>query len=271
MTIKQILDNDQTHAVLSHLRVEGTAPTLNLLDDLVHAYTRTVPWESATRIAKWSRTVEINECARWPNEFWRDNLERGGGGTCFESNYAFYSLLRALGYKGYLTINDMDNTRGCHTAIILNLDGENWLVDVGIPLHTPIRINPVKQSHRASEFHNYTLTPAGRSRYEVERDRHPNPYIYTLIDRAVEERAYQQATTADYGEGGFFLDRLIINKVIEDRMWRFDSEEKPYRLEFFDPGVRTDKPIIGDVAETLAAHFGLDEATLRTALDVIGG
>jgi arylamine N-acetyltransferase len=262
------LNPDQTRAVLSHLQVNAIGPTVAFLDDLVCAYIRKVPWESAFRIAKRARTKKITECPRWPEEFWRDNLERGGGGTCFESNYAFFTLLNTLGYQGYLTINDMDKTRRCHSAIVLNIDGKRWLVDVGIPLHAPIPVVSAKQSRRASKFHNYTLTRVGRHLYQIERDRHPSPYIYTLIDEPIEERAYRQATTADYGENGFFLKRMIINKIIDERGWRFNSEEKPYHLESFGDGGRTDQPIEGDVAAAVAVHFEMDVGVVRKALDV---
>ncbi|MGD9091327.1 MAG: arylamine N-acetyltransferase [Anaerolineales bacterium] len=232
------------------------------------AYTRNVPWESAFRIAKHARTEEISACPRWPKEFWRDNLARGGGGTCFESNYAFFSLLLTLGYQGYLTINDMKETRSCHTAIILKIDGRRWLVDVGIPLHTPIPIDPAKQSGRVSAFHNYTLTPSGGHLYQVERNRHPSPYVYTLIDEPVEEEIYRMATTADYGENGFFLDRLIVNKVIDERVWRFNSGESPAHLESFRDGLQSKTPIDGEVATVVAAHFSMDVEIVRTALNI---
>jgi arylamine N-acetyltransferase len=101
------LSDDLTNAALAHLGVTAAPPTLSLLDTLLEAYTRTVPWESAFRIAKHARTGRTEDCPRWPKEFWRDAIEYGGGGTCFESNYAFYGLLRSLGYDGYLTVNNM--------------------------------------------------------------------------------------------------------------------------------------------------------------------
>ena len=135
----------------------------------------------------------------------------------------------------------------------------------------PIPIDPAKQSVRPSTFHNYTLSPDGNHLYQVERDRHPSPNIYTLIDEPVGEGAYRQAATADFGENGFFLDRLIVNKIIGGRVWRFNSGEKPYHLESFGDGQRTDHPIEGDVADVVATHFGMDVQVVRTAFDVTTG
>ncbi len=136
------LSPDWAMTVLAHLGVDAGRPTLALVDALVEAYTRTVPWESAFRIVKRARTQNTRDCPRWPEEFWQDAIERGGGGTCFESNYAFFALLRAIGYEGYLTINNMATKVGCHTAIVLKLEGKPWLVDVGLPLFSPLPLDP---------------------------------------------------------------------------------------------------------------------------------
>jgi arylamine N-acetyltransferase len=52
-----------------------------------------------------------------------DNLLPGSGGTCFESNYALFSLLLARGFTGQLTVNNMGETVGCQSAIVLEIDG----------------------------------------------------------------------------------------------------------------------------------------------------
>jgi arylamine N-acetyltransferase len=260
------LSPNLTRAVLAHLGVAPSSPTLNHLDALLAAYTRSVPWESAFRIAKRARTPDTGDCPRWPEEFWDDALARGGGGTCFESNYAFFSLLRALGYEGYLTINDMDQVIGCHAAIVLRVNGRRWLVDAGLPLYVPLPIDPSTATQRASPFHTYTVRPDGRDQYQVERTRHPKRNCYTLIDAPVPNAAYRAVTTADYGAEGFFLHRVIVCKVVNERAWRFSSAETPLHLESFRDGKRTDHPLDGDVAQVVGGHFGMDVATLRAAL-----
>lgn len=263
------LSPDLAQAVLEHLGVRGEQPTLGLLDHLIEAYTRTVPWESAFRIAKRARTDNTADCPRWPEEFWRDAMERGGGGTCFESNYAFFRLLRALGYDGYLTINNMGAKVGCHTAIVLNLEGGRWLADVGLPLFTPLPLDPKAATERSCSLTDYTVTPDGAQRWTVERAPHPSPYCFTLIDRPVPDDLYQTATSDDYGPGGLFLNRVIVNKVIGGQVWRFNSEETPLRLESFQDGERTDHPITGDPAEVVARHFEMDENMVRAALEKV--
>ncbi len=259
-----------TRAVLAHLGVPPAPPTLDLLDDLIPAYTRAVPWESAFRIAKRARTPDTAACPRWPDEFWADAMARGGGGTCFESNYAFLSLLRALGYQGYLTINNMGEKINCHAAIVLRVDGGRWLVDAGLPLYVPLPIDPSAPTRRDSPFHTYTVRPDRAGIYQVERTKHPQPNCYTLIDTPVPDTAYRAALTADYEASGFFLDRIIVYKVVDGQAWRFCSAETPLHLESFRDGKRTDQLLNGDIAKTVGQHFDMDVATLRAALAATG-
>lgn len=251
--------------ILHRLNIPAAPPTLSLLEALVNAYVRTVPWETVFRIVKRARTAETAVCPRWPEEFWTDNLEQGGGGTCFESNYAFFSLLLALGYEGYLTINNMGDSIGCHTAIIILLNGQKWLVDAGFPLYAPLPVSPHGIMHRATRFMHYTVHPDGAGIYQLEQHPHPNHNAFTLIDRPVADEAYRAATTADYGPGGFFLDRIVVNKVVGEQTWRFNSGEAPWRLLRFVDGVRTDFALNGDAVTAVAHHFGMDEAVVKSA------
>jgi arylamine N-acetyltransferase len=263
------LDAALTQEVLAHLDVAPAAPTPGLLDDLVTAYTRVVPWESASRIARRAETVAIADCPRWPEEFWRQTFRQGTGGTCFESNYAFFALLRALGYDGYLTINTMGEQVGCHTAIVILLGGARWLVDVGMPLYLPLPFGPDAAASRRTPFHTYTVRPDGPGVYQVERAPHPQPNCFTLYDRAIPDATYRAALTADYAPTGYFNDRAIVTKVIGEEIWRFNGIVPPL-MESFVYGGRADQPFAGDYAAAVAARFGIDAAIVRTALRVTG-
>lgn len=259
------LSDDLAARVLAYLGVEAAAPNVELLDELLTAYTRKVPWESAFRIARRARTTSLEACPRWPPVFWRDAMERGGGGTCFESNYAFFSLLRRLGFDGYLTINNMGDSIGCHTAIVLHVDGEKWLADVGMPVYAALPIREREPTRRPSFAHTYQVVPNGRQCFRILRDKHPKEECFLLVDEAVSDAAYRQATTEDYKESGYFLDRLIITKVVENVPWRFNGGEEPCRLESFEEGKRTDHPLEDQVVERLASHFAMDASVLRRA------
>jgi arylamine N-acetyltransferase len=270
-------NNDLVTSILSFLDVANNRPAdLPLLDSLVGAYTRSVPWESAFRIAKKARVMddpdlgELVDSVRWPAEFWNDAINRGGGGTCFESNYAFFTLLKALGYKGYLTINNMGDSIGCHTAIVLNINGCRWIADVGLPLYVPLLLDPAQETERDSLFHHYTVRPGGGGTYQIDRDRHPKSNCFTLVDLPVDDKVYRSATIKDYGPNGHFLDRVIVNMVIDDQVWRFNSDELPLHLECFHNDRRTNYPLKQNNPQVaIAERFGLDQEVVQIALSAV--
>jgi arylamine N-acetyltransferase len=214
----------------------------------------------------------LEGCPRWPEEFWRDHLAGGWGGTCFESNYALMEVLRALGYDAAFTINDMDESVGCHSALVVRLHRAEWLVDVGIPVFAPILVDPATTTSAESAFHTYALEPRGVGEYRLTRDRHPRPYVYDLRADPVSESTYRAAVERDYDlRSGLFLDRVVINKVIGGIQQRFSSLDSPLCIQSFRSGVGTDEELGEDPAAELAARFGLETTTLRVALETCEG
>ncbi|MFN8372617.1 MAG: arylamine N-acetyltransferase [Anaerolineae bacterium] len=263
------LQPELTRAVLDYLNIT-TSPSddIAFIDSLIAAYIRRVPWESASRILKRSRETNTARCPRLPQEFWQDALAYGTGGTCFESNYAFLALLRALGFDGYLTINDVDYLRASHTALVITVAGSRWLVDVGYPLYMALPLDIIVVARREGPIHSYTVHSCGDLCFEIERDRHPKPYCFTLVDVPVCDSDYRAATAADYGRGGLFLDRVIITKVIDDAIWRFVGQDNNFELESFKHGTKTVHPLGSNIAQTLARIFEIDERILTEAIQI---
>ena len=271
MTDTPPLSLDTTHRVLRHLGLPQDLPADHAtLQTLLDRYTRVVPWESASRVLRRSQHQKLEDCAALGEAFWRNALRYGAGGTCFESNYAFFSLLRRLGYAGYLTINDMRDATACHTAIIIRLDGQKLLVDVGLPVYAPLPIQAHAATDAQSAFFRYTIEPLADDRYTIWRQPHPERYTFTLVDKPVSDAPYRQAAINDYIPGsGYFLDKVVINKVIDDQLWRFNSKDPPPRLECFINGAAQVHPLNGNVARQLAQRFDMDRVMIGAALQCV--
>jgi arylamine N-acetyltransferase len=273
ITIKMLpssLPPDLTGQILAYLGCERRPPSIRYLNQLIQAYIRHVPWESVSRIVKRHHTVQASDCPRWPAEFWTETLSWGTGGTCFENNLAFYTLLSALGFTGYLTINDMQGQRACHTAILISWRGQKYLVDVAIPLHCALPVHSHRLTKHSTLFHHYTIRPARAGVFEIERSHHPKRNIYTLLDRPVPPHEYQAAVERDYEATGYFLDRVIIVKIIDDRLWRFNSLERPYKLEGFDKTSKQEVLLEPEsMAHSLASKFSMAEAKIAAALECV--
>ena len=254
--------------ILVYLGCLPKAPTLRYLNRLIHAYIRKVPWESVSRIVKRHATLETKDCPRWPAEFWEEAIQHGFGGTCFESSLAFYSLLMALGYEGYLTVNDMGDSRGCHAAIVILLDGQKYLVDITIPVHAAVRIDPQKAVRRSTTFLDYMIRPVSKNQYEVGRSHHPNRNAFTLIDTPVSLSDYQTIMEDDYQETtGRFLRSVVIVKFIDGKTQRFFSDHKPCKLESFNRTGKNETFIeLETLAPALAGLFQIPEQKISAAL-----
>lgn len=263
------LSSDLVRRILHQFALEKALPSLRYLTALLNAYVQTVPWESASRIVRRAHINETQDCPRWPEEFWEGALERGLGGTCFESNYAFLALLQSLEFEGYLTINDMHDTVGCHTAAIIEIDGAQWMADAGFPVLTPLQLDIPRRTEAISHWLNYTAQPEQNKCFVIERTPHPKPYMFTVHDTPIADADYRTATIKDYGSNGLFLQEVNINKVVDGALWRFSSRELPFDLETFQDNQRINIPIKGNLdhaAHIIAAKFQMDEATLHEAL-----
>ncbi len=260
-----------TKEVLLHFGMpDHLPPNLNTLRQLLERYTRKVPWESASRIARRARHADAADCILLGEAFWDSHFEQGSGGTCYESNYAFFSLLRRIGFQGYVTINDMGSTIGCHSAIVVLLDGEKFLVDVGFPLHTILPLPAGPESSAESPFMRYTAKALGQGRYEIWRDVPRDERVFQLNDMAVGEADYRAITLHDYRhDGGQFLNDVVIHKVIDEQLWRFNSDERPLRLQQFVAGQRHDHKLGGNAAAEVADKFGIAPDVVAEAFRAI--
>ena len=261
------LNSELVTDILDFLDCPEKRPTLRYLNNLIYKYIRKVPWESVSRIVKRHTVRNTKDCPRLPKEFWTDAIQYGYGGTCYESSLAFFSLLTALGYKGYLTVNDMGDTRGCHAAMIIEIKEQKYLVDVTIPVHKAVKISPQRITRNRTSFANFTIRPVQENQYQVERSHHPNKYAFTLIDRPVNLPEYLSIVENDYEQTGHFLKSVVMVKVIGDKTWRYSSRNHPCTLEHFNRDGKYELVMEpGSVAHTLAKTFQMPEDQISAAM-----
>lgn len=269
MTRLQI-DDALVDEVLAFLGYRRQRPTLGYLDALIGAFAYRVPWESVFRLLKRDVTPLTADCPRWPQEVWRDALEFGGGGTCFEIHYAFFALLSALGFEGYLTLNDMGEAQACHAAVVILMGGGKYLVDVSVPFPHALAFFPDATIHHYTSWLNFTIRPEGEKRYVIERAPHARPTIFMLNDVPVGEEAYATAVEADYLPTGYFLNRVVINKLINGTGWLFNSAIRPRMLEAFDHAGKHEVLLNPDtLAQSLAEFFHISADKVSAAMQLV--
>ena len=260
-----------TERVLRHFGLPADPPpNLNTLGALVAAYTRKLPWESASRIVRRAEVDAAQACALFGADFWQSHFQHGTGGTCYESNYAFFGLLRRLGYQGYLTINDIGGALGCHSAIVLLLDGDKYLVDVGFPLYIALPLPANGETTASCSIMDYRLAREDGDSYQLQRIVGERVHGFRLHDRPVDADAYRDIAIHDYRhDGGQFLNEVVIHKIVAEELWRFHSDVRPLCLQQFVNGQRIDHELGDDAAAEVAAKFSVARAVVAGAFDLL--
>ncbi|WP_298296378.1 arylamine N-acetyltransferase [Hydrotalea sp.] len=240
------------------------------MQELVIAYCCRIPWESASKIIKQRASNASCNYVRLEKEFWPSVFLYGTGGTCYESNLAFFYLLSDLGFKGYLTINRIIDKSSVHSAIIIVIDNNKYIVDVGYPLYSPITIKENSVVITENKLITYQCTSIDNKQYLIENFPHPKPYLYHLTDLPVTLEEYLKIANNDYGDDGLFSNRIIIRKVINDIPTRFDSEDIPYNIHTLKNGQKV-KTFIEEknLTDRLSNHFGLHNRIISQAFKII--
>ena len=258
-----------TEPIIHYLKVKKSPPTLEYLQELITGYCSNVPWESISRIVR--KNLNDNTiCSRSEEEFWTSAFEYGTGGTCYESNWAFFCLLQNLGFNGYLTINKIIDKSSVHSAIVIILNGKKYIVDIGYPTYAPIPVDQEAIMVSNTLLMNYRCTPVSSNEYIIENFPHPKPYLYHLTDIPVQPSDYLRTANEDYSEGGLFLDRIIIRKMINGLPARYDSEDIPYNIHTLQNGEKLRTFIKEEeLTNRLSGHFNLDHNLISQAFMIL--
>lgn len=248
-----------TQAILDFLEVKKDNPSIDFLQRLQTAYCRSVPWESVSRILRKEKLKDPKKCVKLENDFWKDAIVLGTGGTCYESNLAFEFLLKSLGFETYLTINKIEDKSSLHSAIIVKFDSIKYIVDIGYPLYSPIPIDKNKVTVTQLNQIEYRSTYLSDENYLIENYPHPKPYLYHLTDKPICAKDYLKICVEDYGEKGLFLDRIIIRKVKNGVPTRFDSDDIPYNIHLLQNGQKSKQLLDKDkMISTLSEYYNLN-------------
>lgn len=280
MKVRVDLSGGEIRAVLEFLDLGREEPSQLFLARLQRAVKARVPWETVSRVVRASEVGELEERPRRPPEFWALAMGQGSGGTCFESNYAFWGLLRGLGFEVALHVNDMpqSNSIACHSSLVVAVEGERYLVDVGMgmALVAPVPLRAGGAGNVGGPEFQFGVRRVAGNRWRLEASGEPEllrldgGVVYEFVDRAWSVEAYDGRVTEDYGSGGLFLDAVRITRWFADGTCvRFSP---PNKLLRFDHGRWEDSEVPSEgLAGRLAGLFGMPEVLIERALEVLGG
>ena len=262
----------EVEAPLRFLELARERPSLDYLRRLAVHYKERIPWETASRVVRRASVEDQSARPRRPPEFWELAIGQGTGGTCFESNHAFWALLGALGFDCELRINDMParGSERCHAAVVVRLDGKRYLTDVGysFPFYEPLPLTSAKKRSVRGAGYAYDILRIAPNRYElrspVANGLDGLKQMYVLVDEPVDLPAYDARVVEDYGPTGLFLDSVVLFQAWPDRTMSIYSEARGL-ARFDGEKWRTDLPLEANRESQLAELFGVPADLLRQA------
>lgn len=162
MDLEPRLPDSLVADVLGRLGVPALPPDLDGLTALYAAWCRHVPWDNVQkRISIVERRPVL--AGAEPDEFFRNFLAHGTGGTCWPSSGALHSLLVTLGFDARRVVAAMQyDRRGkvpTHGTEIVRAAGEEWLVDSSMLYGRPLALRDGKSTVVDDPLHPLRAEP----------------------------------------------------------------------------------------------------------------
>ena len=257
--------------ILAHLGLPALPPDLDSLNRVLRAWSTRLPWESASRIARHQSPGRPEDYARAPEAFFADALRWGTGGTCFESNSALKALLEASGFRADMTFCAMETaTVDPHCALVVPLDGQVYLADVGFPVSAALRLDPGGPTTIQTPVYRFTAEPDGPGRWAVRRfsGSYASLCFWIQADDPVDADRFRARLLRDHAPDGLFLDEVIVHRLDGEQVWYFSERRGLVRRTRGreDPLLITDR-VRPHLDAVLSRFFRMDRAVIRAALD----
>lgn len=248
---------------LQRIHYQGsTIPTLSTLKALQKAHLLAIPFENLD--IHYQTPIQLKV-----EKFYQKIVENGRGGFCYELNGLFHSLLLELGFEAKLVSARVYNAKKAafgpeydHLAILVQLQGQSYLVDVGFgefafyPL--VLEWGKVQADVRA----NYVLEPIEEGYYQVASlaaNSKNIEYKFTTKARTLEEFAalcqYHQTSPQSH-----FTHRKLISQptptgritLTNNTLKISEKEDSPQEIHFPEK----------EFGQYLLHYFGIEETSL---------
>lgn len=250
-------------AYLKRIGVDQKEASLSYLRELQKAHLHSVPFEN----------LDIHYRSKIVLDYKRifeKVVNRGRGGFCYELNGLFYHLLYHLGFDCHvISARVWSAEKGefgkpyDHMTIVVELDGDQWLVDVGFgdgPT-SPIKIKTNLVQMDYTRYWRIDTDPDENLILKVSKDTsyYESKYIFTLQERQLiqfmEMCEYHQTSP----ESPFTQKKLISQFTPNGRVTLTDRA-----LKIFDKGEMTESGIMNEdeFLSKLEQHFKITKFQL---------
>ncbi len=233
----------------------GFEPNLKTLKLLQRLHLLSIPFENLD--IHWKIPIILDS-----DKFYQKIIEQKRGGFCYELNGLFYELLNKIGYKSKIISARVSNGRGGfgeeydHLAILTEIDGEEYLTDVGFGDFIAEPVQFVLDLEQKDANRTYLLKKIDKEYFEVlkkvEND-WISEYIFRNLERDLSEFTemcnFHQSSKSHFAKGKV-CSMLTESgrKTLTDK--KFIQNENGEKIEF---EINSEK----EFTEVLEKEFGI--------------
>lgn len=154
------LDDSEIESFLKQIHVSKQEPSVRFLQQIVSGVVEYVPFQNLTMLTAPRCRPSI--------ETIKLEMLSGMGGLCTARNPFLHELLRHLGFEPKFVSSTMGEP-DCHITLIVNLDNEDWWVDVGngYPYFEPVKLGDEKT--HSNWFFSYRIVK-NSNKWEVQHN-----------------------------------------------------------------------------------------------------
>ncbi|MCF8374025.1 MAG: arylamine N-acetyltransferase [Bacteroidales bacterium] len=200
---------------LALLEVDFDRPDFENLIKIVQQNLSKIPFENISKLyyKKHFGMVYLPDLSR----FVKGNKQNNFGGICFSNNYFLFQLLEYLGYNVKLCGADMDKVNA-HLAIVVQLEGDDYLVDVGFaaPFLKPILLDGQSNQEISFGMDRYVISPKdkmqGTQLTMYRRNRLRGGYYLKPGRAKIED--FHVRILESFSPGSAFLNSLLLSKFV---------------------------------------------------------
>lgn len=216
-------DESFVERYLQRIEYEGTLDCdISTLRRLQMQHLLTVPFENLSIF--YNRKVEFSI-----KEIWNKIVLNRRGGVCYEINGLFLELLRRIGFNAkYVAAKVIEtSSEQDHVFIIVNIDEQDWLVDVGFGdnFFEPIKL--VLDEIQEDDKGYFKIVKAGEDTYRLLKSINKVDftvrYTFDLQERKLEEFKERYEYFATSPESRFRKNRLCSIEKRNGRVSLTDS------------------------------------------------
>jgi len=235
-------------------------PTLNVLNAIAVAHIQSIPFENLDVLLQ--RPISLD-----PADIFRKLVHNRRGGYCFEQNGLLLELLRTMGFRAsplsarvrWNRPSDVTPAR-THVFLRVEIDGESWLMDVGVGGLSPtaaIRLDESGRVQATPHDRRRIVRDGGLLLHQVRiGEQWSDLYEFTMEEMPLIDREVANWYTSAHAQS-YFRSNLLVARAAPEGV-RLTLLNDEFSSRGSDGRSASQKLTSSEeLLEVLAEHFGL--------------